>query len=59
MGKETITFGEKNSFFEKNVNIDNILISDKISSGKKNHKYFIDDSSINVSHLGHFFIGSK
>ena len=33
----------KKSHFLKNVDIDNILISNKISSRKKNYKYIIDN----------------
>ena len=51
MGKE-IMFGitgikerefhcHKNSTFKKYKDIDNVLISNKISSGQKNYKYFI------------------
>ena len=49
MGKETLAFGdiefEKNKFychkipiFLKNVDIEKVLISNKISSGEKNYK---------------------
>ena len=42
MGKEILTFGnieiEKN---KKGVNIKKVLVSNKISSGEKNYKYFI------------------
>ena len=52
MGKEVITFGDievekrkfftmKIPFFLNDVNIDNI-VSNRISSSKKNYKYFID-----------------
>ena len=50
MSKEVITFGEiekpkftaiKTQYFLKDVIIDNMLISNKISSGEKNYKYFI------------------
>ena len=52
MGKRIITFGKieiekhkfyhyKNSTFLKDVDIDNLLISNKISSSKKNYKNFI------------------
>ena len=52
MGKKTLTFGDNkierkkfyryiSSIFLKDVNIENILVSDKISSGEKNYKYFI------------------
>ena len=52
MGNKIITFGdievEKHKFnrykypiFLNNVNIDNILVSNKFFSGEKNHKYFI------------------
>ena len=52
MGKEIITFGDneiekrkfrryKNQIFKKDVDIDNIVICNKICSGEKNFKYFI------------------
>ena len=52
MGKEIIMLGDneienvnftaiKIWFFKKDVNIENILISTKICSGEKIHKYFI------------------
>ena len=50
MSKEVITFGEiekrkftaiKTQYFLKDVIINNMLISNKISSGEKNYKYFI------------------
>ena len=52
MGKEILTFGdieiEKNKFycykspiFLKDVDIEKVLVSNKISSGEKNYKYFI------------------
>ena len=52
MGKKSITFGdieiEKHNFhcyenltFLEDADIDNILVSNKISSGEKNHEYFI------------------
>ena len=52
MGKEILTFGDtetgKNKFhhhkspiFLKDVDIEKILVSNKISSGGKNYKYFI------------------
>ena len=52
MEKEIIRFGnidiEKqkfdhyNSYFLEDIDIDNVLVSNKISSGEKNCKYFID-----------------
>ena len=52
MCKEILTFGdievEKINFttmkvpFLRNVNINNILVSNKISSGEKNYKYLTD-----------------
>ena len=43
MRQEIITISdneiEKSIFLKKDVNIDNILISKKISYGKKNYKY--------------------
>ena len=52
MGKEILMFGnieiEKNKFYHhkslvpvKDVDIEEVLLSNKISSGKKNFKYFI------------------
>ena len=52
MGKEILTFGdteiEKNKFYHhncptflKDVDIEKVLMSNKISSGEKNCKYFI------------------
>ena len=52
MGKEILTFGdnenEKNKFFRhkapifwKDVDIERVLLSNKISFGEKNYKYFI------------------
>ena len=52
MGKEILTFGyieiEKNKFycnrtsiFLKDVDIDKVLVCNKISFDEKNHKYFI------------------
>ena len=52
MGKEILTFGdieiEKNKFyrnktpiFSKGVDIDKVLLSNTISLGEKNYKYFI------------------
>ena len=51
MGKEILTFSnieiEKINFtimrliFLKNVDIDKVLVSNKVSSDKKNYKYFI------------------
>ena len=41
------------SFFKKDVDIDNILIFNKVSPGEKNYKYFIvynnDDIKLNYS----------
>ena len=66
MGKEIITFGDneiekrkflcyKNPIFKKDVHADNILISNKTSFGKKNHKYLIvymdDDFKIKPLHI--------
>ena len=53
MGKEILTFGdieiEKHKFhryksptFLEDVGIDNILVSNKVSLGEKNYKYFIN-----------------
>ena len=53
MSKEVLTFGdieiEKNKFYHhknpillKDVDIEKVLVSSKISSGEKNYKYFID-----------------
>ena len=53
MGKGILTFGnieiEKNKFycrkapiFLKNVDIEKVIVSNKISLDKKNYKYFID-----------------
>ena len=53
MGKETLTFGdieiEKNKFYShkspvpvSDIDIENVLVSKKISFGEKNYKYFID-----------------
>ena len=52
MGREILTFDnteiEKNKFYRnktpiflKDVNIEEVLVSHKISSGEKNYKYFI------------------
>ena len=52
MGKEILTFGdieiEKNKFgrhktliFSKDVDIEKVLVSNKISFGGKNYKYYI------------------
>ena len=52
MGKETLTFGDfeienhklylyESPIFLEDVDIDNMLVSDKISSGEKNFKHFI------------------
>ena len=52
MGKEVLTFGnieiENNKFyfdktpiFLKDVDIEKVLVSNKISFGEKNYKYFI------------------
>ena len=52
MDQETITFGEngveirklhryKNTIFLQDVDIDNTLISNRISSGQKNFKYIV------------------
>ena len=45
MRKEILTFGdieiEKKIVFLREVNIEKILVSNKISSGEKNYKYFI------------------
>ena len=52
MGKEILKFGnieiEKNKFYHhksliflKNVDIEKVLVSNKISLGEKNYKYFI------------------
>ena len=52
MNKEIVAFGEneiekrifhrhKNPIFKKDVDIDNMLITNKISSGEKNYKCFI------------------
>ena len=52
MGKEILTFGdieiEKNKFYHdkspvplRNVDIEKVLVSSKISFGKKTYKYFI------------------
>ena len=53
MGKEILTFDnieiekKKNFYHHKNpvplrdVNIDKVLVSNKVSSGEKNYKYFI------------------
>ena len=57
MGNEILTFGDieiekhkfqrcKNSIFLEDVEIDNILVSNNISSSKKNYKYsigYLDD----------------
>ena len=53
MGKEILMFGdieiEKNKFYRnktpiflKDVNIEKVLVSNKISFGEKNYRYFID-----------------
>ena len=52
MGKETLTFGDieikKNRFYRhkspiflKDVDIEKALVSNKVSAGEKNYKYFI------------------
>ena len=50
MGKEILTFDDKKkkkkiplqkSYFLKDVDIEKVLVSNKISSGEKNYKYFI------------------
>ena len=52
MSKEILTFGnikfekdkpyrQKNPIFLENVDIEKVLVSNKISSGAKNYKYFI------------------
>ena len=66
MAKETIMFGnietEKQNFlcykspiFLEDVDIDNVVVSDKISSGKRNYRYFIgylyDDYKIKPLHI--------
>ena len=66
MAKETIMVGnietEKQNFlcykspiFLEDVDIDNVLVSDKISSGKRNYRYFIgylyDDYKIKPLHI--------
>ena len=66
MGKEIVAFGNiqiekhkfhryKNSTFLKDVDNDNILISNKISSGEKHYRYFIgymnDDFKIKSLHI--------
>ena len=66
MGKEILTFGdieiEKDKFYHhkcpiflKDVNIDKVLVSNKISSGKKNYKYVIgylyNDHKVRLLHI--------
>ena len=66
MGAEILTFGhtetEKNRFccckrhfFLQDVDISNVLVSDEISSGKKNYTYFLgylyDDYKIKSLHV--------
>ena len=51
MGKEVLTFGDieiqkknycsKTSIFLKDVDIEKVLVSNKIYFGEKNYKYFI------------------
>ena len=48
MGKEILTFVKKQTFhcyknptFLEDVDTDNVLVSNKISFGEKNYKYFI------------------
>ena len=61
MGKEIIRFGDieikrlnfhcnKNTIFQKDVDIDSILISNKISSGGKIYKHFIGCMDCKISH---------
>ena len=38
---KNVNFAVRKIHFLEDVDIDNILISDKVSSGKKNYKYFI------------------
>ena len=66
MGKETLTFGdieiEKNKFDSykspcplRDVDIEKVLVSNKISFGEKNYKYFIgylyNDHKVKPSHV--------
>ena len=66
MGKEILTFGnieiEKNKFYRneipiplKDVDIEKVLVSNKISFGEKNYNYFIDylynDDKVNPLHI--------
>ena len=38
---KNVNFAVRKIHFLEDVDIDNILISDKVSSGEKNYKYFI------------------
>ena len=65
MGKEILTFGnfdiEKNEFYRpktiflKDVDIEKVLVSNKISFGEKNYKYFIgylyNDNKVKPLHI--------
>ena len=42
MGKEILTFYHKSPIFLKDVDIEKVLVFNKISSDAKNFKYFID-----------------
>ena len=66
MGKENLTFGDieigrdkfyryKNPIFLENISIENVLVSNQVSSGEKNYAYFIgylrDDYEIKQLHI--------
>ena len=46
---------QKRYFFKKNVDIEKVLVSSKISSDEKNYKYFIGDmynnDKVNLLHI--------
>ena len=49
------TLPQKNSYFLKDVDIEKIFVSNKISFGEKNYKYFIDylynDNKVKPLHM--------
>ena len=53
--KKNIFYHFKSPIFSEDVDIDNVLVSNKISSGEKNYKYFIgylyDDFKVKPLHI--------
>ena len=53
--KKKILPPQKRYFFKKNVDIEKVLVSSKISSDEKNYKYFIGDmynnDKVNLLHI--------